>query len=306
MTSHSHFRLKLVVIALTVLYSSLSFSKSEDVVVNPITPGSLPTLSAADNSSNFSFFPLYPRLDLTGGVGNNNFARADVMAPLFGSTSAIFYTDLNGQRGKGKSQYVGLGFGGRYAVTNNFMWGAYLFGDKSKSNVVAGAAKWTDINPGIEFMTNNWDGRINAYIPSGGRTNVASFIYGDGTPGVVAAEIGPGGDIDVGYTFTSLHRWRIHLGGYYYNLDTLDDIDGLEAGTELPVNNYVTFQFDDRYDEVVRNTAVVSVRFTLGGVDKFSNVPTVQDRLLDPIYRNLGALHTNAAIPDSFVRFSLS
>lgn len=312
MPSQPRVRLKLIVISLALLYSGLSRA-SEDVMVNPITPGSLPALSATDNVNGNVFFPLYPRLNITGGIGNNNFGRADVMAPLFGSTSAIFYTDLEGQTGKGKSNFLSLGFGARDAVNDNLMWGGYAFIDRSKANDTDGANHWTVINPGIEFMTNHWDGRINGYIPTGNKQLVRGPFFGDQVNQPNAEhftahdqfsrifnkvdEIGPGIDVDAGYTFTSLRRFRVHGGGYHYNLSDTGNITGGEVGIEMPVNNYLTFQLDNTYDDVQKNTTVFGVRFTLGGIDKFANDPTVQDRILDPVYRHFGALRTNTGIP---------
>lgn len=300
MSSHPHFRLKLTVIALTLLYSGLS--------------------EAAINKSHSNvLFPLYPRLNLYGGTGDTSYGRADVMVPLFGSTQAIVYTDVNGQIGEDDAWMGSLGLGTRDAINDDFMLGGYVFADRFKSGDDNGGNNWLIFNPGVEFMTNHWDGRINGYIPSGKRKKLIGTFFGDqvNQSGAITRsghqefighdqfnllfdkieEIGPGADIDFGYTFTSLKRLRVNAGTYYFNMSDSSDINGVEAGVEMPINNNLLLQFNDSYDNVQKNTAVVSVRFTLGGMDKSSPTPTVQDRMLDPIYRHLGSLGNNAASP---------
>lgn len=293
-------RLKLVIIALALLYSGLS---------------------KADNKNGTTFFPLYPRLNIYGGTGDATYGRADMMAPLFGSTNAIVYTDVDGQIGDNNTWLGSLGLGARDAINNDMMWGGYIFADRFKSDDHDSHAYWLDFNPGVEFMTNHWDGRINAYIPSGTRKKVLGTFFADSAqinqPDAITRtghkefirhsqynvlfdkieEIGPGGDLDVGYTFTSLKRLRVNAGTYYFNLPDTGNITGGEAGVEMPINNHLLLQFNDSYDNVQKNMAVVSVRFTLGGMDKSCATPTVQDRMLDPVYRHLGSLGTNSASP---------
>src|SRR5437867_524708 len=111
MSLHPHFRLKLTVIALTLLYSGLS-------------------QAAINKSNNNVLFPLYPRLNLYGGTGDTSYGRADVLAPLFGSTNAIVYTDINGQIGEEDSWLGSLGLGARDALNNDLMLGGYVFADR--------------------------------------------------------------------------------------------------------------------------------------------------------------------------------
>lgn len=303
MSSRPCFHLKLTVIALTLLYSGLS---------------------KANNTSENTFFPLHPRLNVTGGTGDNTYGAADIMAPLFGSTNAIIYTDIDGQTGKSKvgSDFLSLGLGVRDAINNDLMLGGYAFIDRSETDNKSGDNHWTVLNPGVEFMTNHWDGRINGYIPTSSKENIRGPYFGTqvNRPDAVSFsrhdqysylfnkvnEIGPGIDADVGYTFTSLRHLRVHGGGYYFNLSDTGDINGGEAGIEMPINHYLTLQFDDSYDNIQQNTGVVSLRFTLGGINKSCATPTVQDRMLDPIYRHLGALATNTGIPDNHALVQLS
>ncbi len=295
MSSRPHPRLKSIVITLTLFYSGLS------------------------NAGSNTFFPLYPRLNVTGGIGDNSYGAADVMAPLFGSTDAIFYTDVNAQIDKSKSWLASLGLGTRDAINNDLMLGGYIFADRFQSGDDIGGNNWLVFNPGVEFMSNHWDGRINSYIPSGERKKLVGVFFGDqvNEPDAITRtghsefvghdqfnvlfdkieEIGPGADLDAGYTFTQLHRLRLHAGIYYFNIPDVSDINGGEAGIEMPINNHLLLQFDDSYNNVQKNTSIVSVRFTLGGMDKSCATPIVQDRMLDPIYRHLGSLGTNSAVP---------
>jgi hypothetical protein len=298
--SSRHLHLKLIVLAVSLVYSNIS---------------------KADGNN---FLPLTPRAFLWGTTGDVTNGRLDAMIPLFGSSDGMVYTDLQGQYGSDKSFSESLGLGVRQALNNNLLLGVYGFIDRLQTVDEANfASKWTVFNPGIEFMTNNWDGRINGYFPIGPDTRTVSqqTLFGDQLNGVpfvetfqghtqdddlflvsTLNEIPKGVDADVGYTFLNMNRVRVHGGGYYFSYPQTSNMTGAEAGVEIPVNKYIALEFNDSYDNLLHNTALVSVRFTLGGITKSNIHPTIQDRMLDPIQRHLGTLSSNSGVPErSFV-----
>ncbi|ASQ45046.1 hypothetical protein clem_02420 [Legionella clemsonensis] len=64
----------------------------------------------------------------------------------------------------------------------------------------------------------------------------------------------------------------------------------------MPLNQYFTVSVRDSYDRVQKNTALLTLRLTLGGIAK-SEQPNIHERLLDPIPRHLGTWNTGAGIP---------
>jgi hypothetical protein len=106
-----------------------------------------------------------------------------------------------------------------------------------------------------------------------------------------------GVDGDIGYTFTRLHYLRLHAGGYYFRYQHHLSTQGAEGGIELPFNKYFTLEFKDSYDNTFHNTALVSLRFTWGGLDKSAQTPDVDERILDPLRRHTSALSGINQIP---------
>jgi hypothetical protein len=312
--SPKSFQIKTLFAAITFIYAA--HATAEDIVssTTPLSASAIPALSPAKPVSPSDLVPLpfYPRLNLYAGTGSQTYGRADALVPLFGSANNIFYTDVDVSRNNEANRDLGIGLGARVAVNDDIMWGGYIFADRSRSNLNNVTNNWTTINPGIEFMTNHWDGRVNFYVPQGDKEKVLGTFPGDelGIPDAVtfsghnqydelyniSQEIGSGADTDFGYTFTDFKRLRLHGGGYYFRPQDTSKVSGVEVGVEFPINNYFALEANDTYDNVQKNKAVFSVRLTLGGTDK-SSTPTVQDRLLDPVYRHFATLGTNTGVP---------
>jgi hypothetical protein len=257
-------------------------------------------------------------MTLSGGYGNaNSEGDLDGMVPLFGSAQGDVYTDVEGQIGADKSWFGSMGVGGRQALNDNLLLGAYGFIDRTQtiSSFGNNNNKWVVFNPGIEAMTPTWDARINGYFPVGPNERVVSGdFFGDqvGISKYVTFQghnqfdglydevqgIGTGTDADVGYTFKPFRNLRVHGGGYYFSMPNTTNIKGVETGVEMPVNDYTSIAVDDTYDNVEKNTAMISLKLTLGNIHKTQTGP-VTERLLDPIHRHLGTLYTSSSIPSA-------
>jgi len=278
-------------------------------------------VSQAENSQTF---PLQPRVNGTLTYSNKNSnGQLDALIPFFGHQDGYIYTDVNATYASDKSWMGALGLGARQIMPNGqFLVGGYGFIERLQTvDNTDDRNRWTYFNPGIEAMTNHWDGRINAYIPVGPReqNSPQSVLFGDQLPaGTVSFQqyfeqhtqydqlfavtknynIPWGMDADVGYTFTNYKYTRVHGGGYYfrYPVSEAESIRGVEGGVEVPLNQYVTFIFNDTYDKVTKNTGMASLRFTLGGINKSVIHPVLRERMLDPIYRHLSALPVNTFV----------
>jgi hypothetical protein len=282
-----------------------------------VTSLSYANLAKADNS-NLNFFPLNPRVTLSGGYGNaNSEGDLDGMIPLLGNAQGNVYTDIETQKGADKSWFGSIGLGGRQALNDNLLLGAYGFVDRTQTISPFGDTnnKWWAFNPGIEAMTPTWDARINGYFPVGpNERTVSGNFFGDqvGMSKYVTFQghnqfdglydevqgIGTGTDADVGYTFKSYNNIRVHGGGYYFSMPTTSNIQGGETGAEMPVNDYVSLAVDDSYDNIQKNSTMLSLKLTLGSIHK-TEIGPVTERLLDPIHRHLGTLYTSSSLPSA-------
>lgn len=268
---------------------------------------SSPAVFSANNGSNISF-PLPPRVSIEGTSGTNTFGMGDAMVPLWGNPSQSFYGDIAAKYGDDKAWFLSAGAGAR-KIYNQTILGMYFFGDYNKTQ---NANYFKVLNPGIEFMTNQWDGHLNAYVPVGKRNKLMGVFPGSqgGMPTNffsghteydklfdLIENVGSGSDLEIGYTFSSLNRTRTFAGGYYFNPKYTSNVTGFEVGLEMPLKyQWASVEIRDSYDNVNHNTFVLTLRLTFGGLDKTA-APDIHDRMLDRIPRHLANLSTGDGIP---------
>lgn len=271
---------------------------------------SAPAFATVDNPS--TTLPLPPRASIWGSSGTNTFSEGDAMIPIWGNLNQTFYGDISAKYGDDRAWFASVGLGGRKIVRNNTILGAYLFTD---SNKTPNANYFTVLNPGIEFMTNQWDGHLNSYIPVGQKSNLMgiftanqlgmsnmSFFRGhaqyDSLLDLIE-NVGPGVDLEVGHILNSsyLKRTRVFAGGYYFNPKYTSNVNGVETGFEMPLKyKWASVELRDSYDNVNHNTFLLTLRFTFGGLDK-TGEPDIHDRMLDRIPRHIANLNNGDGIP---------
>lgn len=257
--------------------------------------------------SNSTAFPLHPRVLGEGFFGNRALGEADAMLPILGNQDGIFYVDGLGKVGSDDGYLGSLGAGFR-GVYNNYLWGAYVFGDYNRA---ARGHHFPVVNPGLELMTNYWDAHVNGYFPTSKRKSEGTFLGTQlGTTQYISfrghsqfdnlinvvEEVGNGVDGEIGLTLPEVRYLRLFTGGYHFNLQNARDINGVVGGVEMPINNNLSASVRDSYDRVQKNTALFTVRLTLGGINK-GEPPNVSERILDPIPRHLGTWDTGSGIP---------
>jgi hypothetical protein len=270
---------------------------------------SVPVRIFADD---ISAFPLTPRLSGMGLAGTYEVTNGDAMAALLGNRNGIWLLDAQGKSAF-HSSYVGsVGTGLRIVQSDQRILGAYVFGD---SNISPNHNTYWFVSPGIESMGTLMDFRMNGYIPVGTQRNLTgtgfadtfgnfsftSFTGHDQFNAIVNnfEEVGWGLDGEVGVRIAPLGGIRIYAGGYHFNLENTNNIDGFAGRVQIPFNSFVEFNVRDSYDNDQHNTIEVGLRFTLGGVNKSPASPDqpIRERLLDPIERNLATLGQGTAEP---------
>lgn len=254
--------------------------------------------------------PLPPRVSLWGTTGDNTFGEGDAMIPLISNCNQSFYTDVTSKYGRDDSWLGSIGLGDRTIVYNSTILGAYFFGDYNRT---VNGNYFPVLNPGLEFMTNQWDGHLNGYFPTGDQSKLVSALTASqaGMPNTAIftghdefaplyderENVGPGTDLEIGNTFSSLNRTRFFAGGYFFDPKYTSHVKGVEGGFELPLYHQRIFaDVRDSYDNIYHNTFTISLRITFGGLNK-TNCPDVHDRMLDLIPRHLGALNVGDGIP---------
>ncbi|CAN5413886.1 hypothetical protein BH10PSE19_BH10PSE19_06730 [soil metagenome] len=257
-----------------------------------------------------SILPLMPRATVWGVTGDNSFGEGDAMLPVWGNPDQTIYIDGNAKYGRNNAWFGSVGLGGRKIIQDSTLLGAYFFTDVNRTPY---SNYFTVLNPGVEFMTNHWDGHLNTYFPvnektkligifSGKQLNYTNTTFFSGHSEFdqlynYVENVGSGTDIEVGHTFTALRRTRIFAGGYHFAPKHTSNINGIAAGIEVPLHfKGAALELRDSYDNVRHNTFLLSLRLTLGGPEK-TTASSVQERMLDPIPRHLANWSNGNGIP---------
>lgn len=275
-----------------------------------------PTMGFAQNQP-VSFeptqvFPLVPRITALGMAGDAEVVWGDGMVPFWGNPNEVAYIDAQGKTAFESSWVGSLGIGFRSVYQDESIIGAYVFVDR---NISENDNEFWFVSPGIEALSNTWDFRANGYIPTSSKqksagTGFASsfgdseFVVEEGhTESDVLVsqteEVDWGADAEIGHTVPVVPGLRAYVGGYHFQVQNSDAINGLAGRLELPFNRYLGLTVRDSYDNQQHNTIEAGVKITLGGVNLHPthfNQP-IQERILDPIERNLATLGEGTAEP---------
>lgn len=256
-----------------------------------------------------------PRLTLWALESSQGIARTDLLLPFYKQSNALFFGDIQGKYGIEDQDWHGSAGLGYRKIQCNQLYGGYLFADyqETKDN----SHHWV-ASPGIEMITNCWDGRLNGYIPLNNRhRNLGSFfpsglndcgIHGDCSfvefhghqqfehRFLRFEEVGNGVDGEVGFNIPYFTCPSLHGGGYYYHMEDRDDVRGLTARADIPLLKGVAFTVEASYDNYEKTKLAAGFRLQWG---HNSNSPCVSlcDRLYDPVIRNLARVNRGNSLP---------
>lgn len=275
----------------------------------------LPSLTLAQPTvppSPYQSLPLPARITGWGYLGDEAMINGDGMLPFYGNQNQIFYVDVQAKTAFDSDWLGSVGLGGRSVYNDNAILGAYVFVDR---NVSLQDNEFWFVSPGIEALGTLFDFRANAYIPTSSKRQYGSTDWADnfGVDDFVTfqghnqfdimmtqdEEVGWGADAEVGMRVPGLRGTRAYVGGYHFNFQDASDINGVAGRIELPVNRYLGFTARDSYDNIQHNTFLVGIKLTIGGVNtqpRDEHQP-IQQRLLDPIERNLATLGQGVGEP---------
>lgn len=256
-----------------------------------------------------------PRLIITGLVGEDALARGDFLVPFAQSCDSLFFGNLQGEFGDQSAWYAGVGLAYRKIIDPTKIVGTYVFVDNNQSEH---HHEFQVVSPGVELISNNWDVRLNGYIPVSEKTKSGNPFFlthanscgvNDGCEFVEfrghqqfehqfvnLEQVGPGVDGEIGITLPGAYNLQLHAGGYFFDLKDFDDVRGVEARVGLPINPTITLTAETSYDNQQRGRVVAGLQFTFGG-PRCVNPCSIASHLEDPIMRNLGTVGRGNGIP---------
>lgn len=267
---------------------------SQVILANSETIDTLPLL-----------FTTRPMLTFSGFIGSEPTGEIQGMIPIISDINNNFYGELEGRVNHNSSYqwWAGGGLGYR-TVINDRILGSYLLADYN--HTPERKSFWTG-DLGLESFGELWDFRANGYMPLATkeqdlRTDTAfNFGFGAyqhfGTDAQTAhyyydhmfthlEEVGTGIDVEVGRSLP-IRGLKIHTGAYYFNYKNFGGLKGIDGRLTYKINDNFTLEAKDSYDNNFHNTALVGLKFSLGGINNEDRETfAISGRLMDRIEHN--------------------
>ncbi|MCL5260257.1 MAG: hypothetical protein M1561_01030 [Gammaproteobacteria bacterium] len=253
-------------------------------------------------------------ITLWGFSGAETASELQLLSPLILDQDFVFFGGGEGRLAANKGWLLGIG-GGLRKIIKSQIYGGYVFAD---FNNAPGNNKFWVISPGFESFGENWEGRVNGYIPLKDRIysssvdlaeNFGIYKYEDfiTSPHTIydhllqdVTEPAIGFDAEIGRAVPHIAGLKLFVGGYYFHTRDFSNITGCTARISYQLNRYTAFELRDKYDNAKKNQFLIGVKFTLGGLRaKNDSKPNVElsERLLDPIEHNFAVSGNGNSVP---------
>lgn len=233
----------------------------------------------------------------------------DAMLPLVQSQQRILFTDGTVLLGRDDRSTFSAGLGYRGIEQTRYgsgILGAYTFGEYYQTDL---KNSFWQLNPGLEWLTERYEARLQAYIPlsthskvysdtlasaipqsvlmDSGHSNTLARTTGHSiidTPVQLVEELGSGIELEAGRFFAYGKGLWLRAGGYYFSYPDTNAIIGGQANVEMAVNDYAAVILQNNYDAQNKNRFAIGLRVNFGG----STAPrqTLESRMTSPIIRH--------------------
>jgi hypothetical protein len=233
--------------------------------------------------------------DLRYKLGNKRqITSPELFVPLQQDNNSVLFADIRAMFDADNNKEGNLGLGYRQ-LEQDYIWGVYSFFDRRKSE---NDLYHSQATLGAEWLTENWDFRVNAYAPLTDEKTLSGFGGGPTSlelQGNNVLQIGGGSaveksmrgfDAEVGYQF--LPGLRAFAGGYAFRASGVPDIDGFRGRMQYDVNDYVRLGLEYQRDNVrgENRYAEIRVRIPFGAAAK-DELKGLRKRLGEPVVRDI-------------------
>jgi len=237
---------------------------------------------------------------------------ADAMIPVWQRADRFWFADASAMLGQSQRQTYSAGLGARSLYqkpSHQGIVGAFAFVDYYHT---ARNNEFLQLNPGVEWLTTNHEVRLQGYLPLNDKSQrfantlastipafatnesqkSASDLFGAtghriiDTPVALVEEVGPGFEVEAGKRFhfgLEQDSW-VRIGAYHFGFKDADDIYGVQANIEMPLNQTVSLLVQNNYDNQNHNRFSVGLRASFGGAKAAKN--TLEHRMTAPIIRH--------------------
>lgn len=249
-------------------------------------------------------------------VGNNRIlGSTNLFLPLAQDENSLIFGDLRIVGDTKNSTEGNAGFGFRQLnQEETALYGGYIFADHRRSSE---DNRFNQITVGAEYLTENWDFRVNSYHPITGKRSASgggaprvqldgnSIVYYGGAAFETPLQ---GMDIEIGRRLAGTENTRAFIGGYSFGRGNQPNIDGIRFRLQSDINNVLRVGAELSNDQYRGHNAYYSARVTLplnptewlAAIKEPSKKPhTLRSRMVEPIVRDIDVVTqkdlTNAA-----------
>ncbi len=255
-----------------------------------------------------------------------SYGETRLWAPLFQSSSSVFFTDLRGEFFQGDTQEGNFALGYRKMMSGGWNVGAWAGYDYRHTDY---GSNFSQVSFGVEALHPFWDFRANGYVPLNDDHVASSWTTVSSTgstldPTVVLTgdqiRLQSGGFVTTTTTDSKLHElalWgfdgeigakvpinldskfelRTYAGGFYFNNDELEKaLAGPKGRVEFRINDILpnwsgsrlTFEAEAQWDDVRQDIYEGGVRLRLpfGGGAKYASLTEQEQRMTEGLERD--------------------
>ncbi len=258
-------------------------------------------------------FATLPSLFLENQIGDQYPWFAEITYPFALNERHHVYIDAAGAYSFIKSNSnIQLGLLYRHLLKSDESLGGYLYTAYNRSPF--SQVFWT-LNPGLEFMHQQWQVNFNGYIPisarikNSGPTQLASqfglddYLYFQGHNEFdqllqPSNSVGPGTDLIASYRINRLYNMSVSLGSYYFHfpnpvIDSQSHILGVTTGISTPNLHNFTFKLAYNHDPLQKSVVTLAIKFHVDNPSSSTN-PNWLDK---PVQHNIATLGQANSIP---------
>ena len=247
---------------------------------------------------------------------NRRIGEVNQFLPIAQEERSLLFLDLR-TTFDNLSQWEGnFGLGYRVMKDNGWNLGAYTFFDRRRSTE---GNYFSQITTGLEALGENYDARLNTYLPIGNKTkeveNSTKVDLSAGSIQIVSGieKVYHGVDAELGWRvpiFPVEHNAeiRVYGGGYWFDAEASESIVGPRARMEFrlydPIEvlpgSRLTFSGEVQHDDArgSQHFFGLKLRIPLQAESTAKRLSTQERRMTDPLVRDVDIVTQNATISE--------
>lgn len=247
-------------------------------------------------------------MDVEGKLGTKrHLGELDFFIPILQNDNTLLFTDIRYKMDNQQSHEGNFGLGLRHILPSDWIVGGYGYYDRRKSSY---DNIFKQVTLGVEMLSNDWDFRANAYLPTGKDVyEVDSFNTAEISGTTITFRGGEehsmkGYDAEIGWRVPLFdeqesHQVRLYAGGYRFYKDGLESIEGPRGRVELSFDEVpflwegarFTLGAETQRDDVRGRQSFANFKlripFSTSSMDKKSKLNAIEKRMTTPIVRDV-------------------